>query len=108
MRIVLPERADDELEELMKKWRDEQALRSRRPLSMSHRLSGRPAVTTLLGARALVDLLVDRLGHALEPLAVVRAAHHVGKLVVDPVERGETCPRSCSAARVSDAPALAQ
>ena len=35
VRIVLPERADDELEELMRKWRDEQALRSAQGFGVS-------------------------------------------------------------------------
>ena len=44
--------------------------------------------------RRLVDLLVDRLGHRLEPLAVGRSAHHIADLVVDPGERGELLARS--------------
>ena len=119
VRIMLPERTDEEFKELMKKWRDSNALRSAQGYGVSFRRSasrrgalqnrdrhsvwngpGSATFTRTASGRnlrllrtALVDLVVDHLGDRLEPVAVGRPAHHIGALVVHPINRGEAVCR---------------
>jgi hypothetical protein len=100
VRVVLPERVDDEFKELMKTWRDKKpTIRGgiwSNAWPRDAGISG-PAGHGCMASRrklqlfrcAFVDLFVDRLGHVFEPLAIGRATHYIGDFVVDPVERGE-------------------
>src|SRR5512132_1373590 len=68
------------------------------PLSRG-RTAGFAQKLQLLGAR-LVDLLVRRLGHLLEPFAVGGAADDISDLVVDPVERSNFLSAGISQGRL--------
>ena len=83
VRIVLPEGNDAELQELMRKWQTRKALRSAQGPEWTLDASLR------LARAGLVELFVDRLGDRFEPVAVGGAAHHIGDLVVHPVEGGD-------------------
>ena len=89
VRIMLPERSDDEFKELMRQWRENKPYDPRKDLELT--APAREAVVRY--DFRPVNLLPDRPGDCLQPVMVGRSAHDIGDLIVDPIKRGFAASR---------------